>query len=63
MAGEPRSTLTCGCVVATHRDFLGRGVGTIVERGASCPRADHVAGHTLLLPGREQAGGAGGQLR
>jgi len=53
---QQTNTLTCGCVVETGRDFLGRGIGTIVMRGESCPRADHVAGHTVLLPGRLNAG-------
>ena len=58
MGDEDRKTLTCGCVVTTARDFLGRGVGTIVTRGASCGRTDHQPGHVLLLPGRDHAAGA-----
>jgi len=53
---QQTNTLTCGCVVETGRDFLGRGIGTIVARGESCPRADHVPGHIVLLPGRAHAG-------
>jgi hypothetical protein len=55
-AGAVR-TLTCGCVVTTGRDFLGRVVGTITVRGASCAREDHVAGRVVLMPGREHAAG------
>jgi hypothetical protein len=59
MSIEPASTrLTCGCDVTTSRDFLGRGIGTIVTRGEQCPRADHVVGQTLLLPGRDNAAAA-----
>jgi len=47
--------LTCGCEVKAGRDFLGRGVGTILTRGEQCPRADHVVGQTVLLPGRDNA--------
>jgi hypothetical protein len=57
MTDQQGQSLTCGCTVIAGRDFLGRGVGRIVARGASCPRADHVIGHTVLLPGRENAGG------
>lgn len=49
------TALTCGCEVNISRDFLGRGVGTIVTRSEQCPRADHVVGQTLLLPGRDNA--------
>src|SRR5262245_6310101 len=55
-AGAAR-TLTCGCAVTTSRDFLGRVVGTITVRAASCPREDHVAGRVVLMPGREHAAG------
>lgn len=48
-------TLACGCQVETARDFLGRVVGTITARGDACPRREHVAGHVLLMPGREHA--------
>jgi hypothetical protein len=48
-------TLTCGCRVRTSRDFLGRTVGTIGERGAACAREDHRPGHVVLMPGREHA--------
>lgn len=53
--GSEAITLTCGCQVRTTRDFLGRIVGTIAVRGGACPREDHVIGHTLLMPGRENA--------
>jgi hypothetical protein len=48
-------TLPCGCEVRTYRDFLGRVVGTIQARGPSCPRDDHAAGQTVIMPGREHA--------
>jgi hypothetical protein len=48
-------TLPCSCRVETSRDFLGRTVGRIVERGAACARGDHQPGHVLLMPGREHA--------
>jgi hypothetical protein len=51
-------TLACGCAVRTARDFLGRVTGTIVERGAQCPRNDHQTGHVVLMPGRDNAGNA-----
>ena len=54
-----RKTLSCGCVVATYRDFLGRVVGTIDTRSDQCGREDHVPGHTVLMPGREHAGPRG----
>jgi hypothetical protein len=47
--------LTCGCRVDVDRDFLGRIVGRIVEKGATCPRPDHQAGHVVIMPGREHA--------
>ena len=56
MNAQDHQQLTCGCTVVPGRDFLGRGVGRIVTRGASCPRADHVVDRTVLLPGRENAG-------
>ncbi|MDE3155540.1 MAG: hypothetical protein KGN76_10585 [Acidobacteriota bacterium] len=49
--------LSCGCRVTTRRDFLGRVVGTIVERGASCARPDHAPGQQVVMPGRENAAG------
>jgi hypothetical protein len=52
---SPSTRLSCGCDVLAGRDFLGRGVGTIVNRGDECPRADHAVGHTVLLPGRDNA--------
>jgi hypothetical protein len=55
-SAEPNTTaLTCGCRVTTSRDFLGRTVGTIVERAPGCPRDDHKSGHVVLMPGREHA--------
>jgi hypothetical protein len=53
------ATLTCGCQVTTRRDFLGRVVGTILVRGDSCSREDHVVGFVVLMPGREHAGDKG----
>jgi hypothetical protein len=55
MSDVERKALPCGCVVDTRRDFLGRVVGTIVERGADCPRDEHVAGQVVVMPGREHA--------
>jgi hypothetical protein len=54
-AQDGRATLACGCEVRTARDFLGRGTGTIVERGAQCPRNDHQIGYVVLMPGRDNA--------
>ena len=53
---EGETRLTCGCVVATRRDFLGRVVGTIKTRGEACPRPDHTPGMQVIMPGRENAG-------
>lgn len=55
MSDEGEKTLACGCRVKTYRDFLGRVVGTIVTRGPECPREEHVAGGTVVMPGREHA--------
>jgi hypothetical protein len=52
---DQETRLTCGCAVTTSRDFLGRVVGTITERAAGCSREDHLAGRTVLMPGRENA--------
>ena len=52
---QPTTQLTCGCEVQTARDFLGRVVGTIVAHAATCSRTDHVTGHVLLMPGRDNA--------
>jgi hypothetical protein len=49
------NALTCGCQVTTSRDFLGRVVGTITQRGSDCARDDHQPGKTVLMPGRENA--------
>lgn len=54
-AGSDSVALPCGCRVRTSRDFLGRTVGTVEDRGAACPRADHQPGKVLLMPGREHA--------
>jgi hypothetical protein len=53
---ENVAVLACGCRVATQRDFLGRVVGTVIEKGASCPRDDHNPGRVVIMPGRENAG-------
>jgi hypothetical protein len=37
------------------RDFLGRVVGKIVEKAASCGRDDHDVGRVVIMPGRENA--------
>jgi len=47
--------LTCGCRVTVSRDFLGRTVGTIVEKGSACTRGDHELGRVVIMPGRENA--------
>jgi hypothetical protein len=49
------ATLTCGCRVDTERDFLGRVVGKVLEKGAACTRADHEPGRVVIMPGREHA--------
>jgi hypothetical protein len=54
---EPEVRLSCGCMVTTKRDFLGRVVGTIQTKGESCPRADHTPGAQVIMPGRENAAG------
>lgn len=48
-------SLSCGCRVSTHRDFLGRVVGTILARGADCTDARHTVGAAVVMPGREHA--------
>jgi hypothetical protein len=55
MTDPAMKTLTCGCEVRTSRDFLGRVVGTIVARGTSCPRPEHVVDFIVVMPGRENA--------
>jgi hypothetical protein len=55
MSDDVEKTLTCGCRVKTYRDFLGRVVGTILTRGSDCPKPEHTAGHTVIMPGRENA--------
>lgn len=55
MADEAQRRLTCGCEVTTSRDFLGRVVGTITRRADDCQRKDHLPGHVLIMPGRENA--------
>jgi hypothetical protein len=59
MSEQHLTTLACGCQVKTSRDFLGRVVGTIVVRSDRCEREDHVPGHAVLMPGRENAGEQG----
>jgi hypothetical protein len=54
-AGVESNALTCGCRVEVSRDFLGRAVGTILEKGAACPRSDHAVGRVVIMPGREHA--------
>jgi hypothetical protein len=55
MADAEVKTLPCGCEARTYRDFLGRVVGTILSRGADCPRDEHRPGQTVIMPGREHA--------
>jgi hypothetical protein len=55
MADDPVKALPCGCEVETYRDFLGRVVGTIVAKSATCQRTDHTIGQTVIMPGRENA--------
>jgi hypothetical protein len=47
--------LACGCRVETSRDFLGRVIGTIVEKGAGCTKPDHGLDRIVVMPGRENA--------
>ncbi|MGE0591879.1 MAG: hypothetical protein AB7G23_01995 [Vicinamibacterales bacterium] len=49
------AALQCGCQVHTSRDFLGRVIGTIVERAAGCAREDHEPGRVVVMPGRDNA--------
>ncbi len=55
MADDAAKTLPCGCQVRPFRDFLGRGVGTVLTRGTQCTRDEHQTGQTVLLPGRDNA--------
>jgi hypothetical protein len=55
MSDEDEKTLACGCRVRTYRDFLGRVVGTIRTRGAECSIEEHTVGHSVVMPGRENA--------
>jgi hypothetical protein len=55
MAAMPTTVLKCGCEVETHRDFLGRVVGTVLAKGAQCPSEEHAAGQVVIMPGRENA--------
>ncbi len=55
MSDEATKTLACGCSVRTQRDFLGRVVGTIVQRGAACSRDEHLPDRVVIMPGRENA--------
>jgi hypothetical protein len=50
-----QKTLSCGCVVSTYRDFLGRVVGTILTRGEQCVRSEHQPDQVVIMPGREHA--------
>ena len=52
---EDVTTLACGCEVRTYRDFLDRVVGTVVARGAACPKPEHAEGSVIIMPGREHA--------
>jgi hypothetical protein len=47
--------LDCGCRVETSRDFLGRVVGTIVQKGQACAKSDHEPQRVVVMPGRENA--------
>jgi hypothetical protein len=55
MSEGEQKTLACGCMVATYRDFLGRGVGKILARGEQCQRPEHAPDQVVLMPGRENA--------
>ncbi len=48
-------TLPCGCRVRTHRDFIGRVLGTILARGIDCTDARHTIDAAVIMPGREHA--------
>ena len=50
-----QKTLACGCQVDTARDFLGRVVGKVVTKGATCAQALHAPGQIVVMPGREHA--------
>lgn len=52
---EAPARLACGCEVRTSRDFLGRVVGVVQTRGEACPKAEHVPGAVVIMPGRENA--------
>lgn len=54
-ADNESKQLPCGCTVRTSRDFLGRVVGTVIERGGTCAREEHVPGGVVVMPGREHA--------
>jgi len=55
MTDASRETLPCGCQVDTTRDFLGRVVGTIAEKGDACQDARHEVAQVVVMPGRENA--------
>jgi hypothetical protein len=55
MSDEQTRTLGCGCIVKTHRDFLGRVVGTVQARGDRCTHEGHDPGQVVIMPGREHA--------
>lgn len=66
-AGRPTTddtekTLPCGCRVRTHRDFLGRVLGTVLARGPRCGDARHTVDAPVIMPGREHASPDGGGL-
>jgi hypothetical protein len=47
--------LSCGCIVAASRDFLGRVVGAVITKGEACSLTLHAPGQVIVLPGREHA--------
>ena len=55
MADEAVKALPCGCEARTYRDFLGRVVGTIITKSATCQHDEHTIGQTVIMPGRENA--------
>jgi len=54
-ATTTRKTLACGCEVVAARDFLGRVVGTVMAKGATCTQPLHAPHHVIVMPGREHA--------
>jgi hypothetical protein len=55
MARMATTVMKCGCEVETYRDFLGRMVGKVVQRGEQCPKTEHAPGQVVIMPGRENA--------